>query len=148
MCLPRACKPLVGALGLIYHMVPGSCSSSRPAFLTGSQISSRFLSQRLWSWMLSREHRHSKRIWHQHSQWNCADWSKNKVKDKDVESSLANCCDQKTIYSLAGTAMKSDTVVEVGNCLYFNRCTIRGVSGTPGSVGGFCDWSFCRSYTL
>lgn len=56
-----------------------------------------------------------------------------------MESSLANCCDQETTYSLAGTATKSDTVVKVGNCLYFNRYTLRDVLGTPGRVAGVCD---------
>lgn len=144
-CMPRACKPLVEALGLIYHTVPGSYYSFRPAFLTGSQISSRFPSEGLQRWMLSSEHHHSKCIWHQCPQRNCAVWSKNKAIDRDVENILANCCDQETIYSLAGIARKSDRVVEVWNCLYFNRYTLTVCDS--GRVVGICDWSFCRSQT-
>lgn len=74
--------------------------------------------------MLSSEHHHSKCIWHQHPPRNGAVWSRNRVVERDVESSLANGSDQETIYSPAGTATMSDIVEEVGKCLCFNRYTL------------------------
>lgn len=54
-----------------------------------------------------------------------------------MESSLANCFDQESIYSLAGTATKSDTVMEVGNCLYFNKYAL--IVRDDARVAGMCD---------
>lgn len=87
--------------------------------------------------MLSSEHHHSAAHLTLASPVKHAALNKNKVVDRDVEYSSVNCFDQEIIYLLTGTTAKSDTVTEVGNCLYFITCTPR--VRDPSRVTGICD---------